>query len=191
MRSCWWLSVLCFGKFQQLSGFHAKELWHSMALLWSLSESWRASDSSILKPYFLASLRNLEVLLPVFFTQLCVILHDGGLRITGMAVDGLVNAAPIHWTSAAASAVNPLGLPTCYIPKCWFSIDLHYEMVSDAPEIPDNGSNKLLKWRHTLVDLLHYNVLDDSSTKENLRTPFLLHGEDEETCCKQTVSWNN
>ena len=36
------------------------------------------------------------------------------------------------------------------------------------------------------MDLLHYNVLDDSSTKDNLRTPFLLHEEDKETCYKLT-----
>ena len=167
MRSCFtsWKVLMAFR-------FVLQKLWHSMVLLWSLFKSWRASDSSIIKPHFLASLRNLGVLSPVFFTWLCIILHDGGLQITGMAVDGLVNATPIHWMRAAMSTVNPLGLPTCYILKTPAFHRFLLQIVSGAPEIPDNGSDKLLKWRCTLADLLHYNVLDDSSTKENLRTPY-------------------
>ena len=45
-------------------------------------------------------------------------------------------------------------------------------MVSDAPEIQDDGSDKLLKWGcTTLVDPTPlYNILDGLSTKKNPRT---------------------
>ena len=36
------------------------------------------------------------------------------------------------------------------------------------------AASLVLKWRCTLADLLHYDVLDDLSTKENPRTLFLL-----------------
>ena len=64
------------------------------------------------------------------------------------------------------------------------------DMMLMANEGEGNAqSDPLLKWRCTLADPTPlYDVLDDSSTKENLRTLFLLHGEDEESCYKQTVS---
>ena len=57
--------------------------------------------------------------------------------------------------------------------------------------VPDDGSDEQLKWRRTLANptplwctwwLKHKGESQDSA---------LLHGEDEETCYEQTVSWNN
>ena len=65
------------------------------------------------------------------------------------------------------------------------SIDLYYEMVSDAPaEYQTVGSDKLVKWRRILVDPTPlYNVVEGKSQDSGL-----LHGEDKESCYKQTVS---